>query len=66
MKARKNSKYARQEITLAKSSLEKRPEDVVQKDRLAWWSAYLGDYETAHQYAVSDYVKEYIKQCETS
>jgi hypothetical protein len=66
MKEKRNSKYARQEIELAKSSLAKRPKDDTQKDRLAWWSAYLGDYETAHQYAVSDRVKEYIKQCETS
>lgn len=66
MKERRNSKYARQEIGLAKSALEKNPDNDIQKDRLAWWSAYLGDIETAWQYAVSDHVKAYVKRCETS
>lgn len=66
MKEKRNSKYAKQEVALAKAILVKQPKDTTQKDRLAWWSAYLGDYETARQYAVSDYVKDYIKKCETS
>ena len=66
MPSKINSKYARNEIALAKAYLERSPISDSQMDRLAWWSAYIGDYETARQYAVSDYVKEYIEKCETS
>lgn len=62
----KTERYALNEISLAKSYLEINPDDSEQKDRLAWWSAFIGDYGTAKQYAVSDKVKNYIKQCETS
>lgn len=66
MKVRRNSKYAQNEVELAKSLLEQYPDDVIQKDRVAYWLAYLGDYETAREYAVSDSAKEYIEKCETS
>lgn len=66
MKEKRNAKYAARELELAKAYLKKSPLSESQRDRIAYWSAYLGDYETAHQYAVSDYVKEYIKKCETS
>lgn len=66
MSKKRNLEYANREIKLAKSYLETNPENEVQKDRLAWWSAYLGDYETAKEFAVSDSVKEYIEVCERS
>ena len=60
-----NLKYAQREVELAKSYLANR-EDDMQKDRLAWWSAYLGDFETANQYAVSQKVKDYINERQSS
>lgn len=65
MSKKRNLEYAAREIKLARSYLELNPEDEVQKDRLAWWSAYLGDLVTAREYAVSQKVKDYINQCET-
>lgn len=66
MKEKRNSKYAQREIKQALLNLQYNPEDKISSDRLAWWSAYLGDYETAWAHAVTDEVKEYIRQCETS
>lgn len=65
MPSKRQLQYAKNEIALAKSYLDLKPEDEVQKDRLAWWSAFVGDLETANQYAVSDKVKSYISTCET-
>jgi hypothetical protein len=65
MPSKRQIQYANNEVNLAKSYLQLNPEDEVQKDRLAWWSAFLGDLDTAKQYAVSDKVKEYIATCET-
>lgn len=64
--ATRREKYAQREVALAKAYLEVNPNDADQRDRLAWWSAELGDLETAKQYAVSDKVKQFISQCETS
>lgn len=64
MQNERNKNYARREIELAKEYLKLNPDNSSQKDRLAWWSAYLGDFETAHEYAVSPKVKDYIRQCE--
>lgn len=61
----RRKKYAQNEVALARLYLETNPDDDVQKDRLAWWSAVLGDLETAKEHAVSDKVKQYIEQCET-
>lgn len=66
MSKKRNLEYAAREIKLARSYLELNPEDEVQKDRLAWWSAYLGDYETARQFASTDSTREYIEVCERS
>lgn len=57
------SKYAEREIELAKNCLLSNPDDDIQKDRLSWWSAYLGDFETAEKYAVSDKAKNWIEIC---
>jgi hypothetical protein len=66
MKEKRNAKYAARELELAKAYINKSPLSETQRDRIAYWSAYLGNYETAREYAVSDYVKEYIKKCENS
>jgi len=60
------SKYARREVDLAKSYLEVNPDDIEQRDRLAWWSAYLKDFETAEKYAVSQKTKDYINERRTT
>lgn len=65
MKSKRNREYALREIELAKAFLAVNPENKVQKDRLAWWSACLGDFETAREYAVSKKVTDFIKECET-
>lgn len=65
MPSDRNIKYANNEISLAKAYLSMDPNDNDQKDRLAWWSAYLGDIETAKENAVSEKVKKYIQKCET-
>jgi hypothetical protein len=64
MPNQRNKNYANREIELAKEYLKLNPGNTAQKDRLAWWSAYLGDLGTARQYAVSEKVKDYIRQCE--
>lgn len=66
MPSQRNKNYANREIELAKEYLKLNPDNISQKDRLAWWSAYLGDFETAREYAVSGKVKDYIRQCEKS
>ena len=53
----KNKLYAQREIDLAKDSGD--------RDRVAYWSAYLGDFEQAREYAVSDKVKGYIDERQT-
>lgn len=66
MPSTRNINYAKREIELAKSYLERNPEDVVQRERLAWWSTYLGDYATAREHAVTEKARLYLEQCETS
>lgn len=65
MATSRNIKYAKNEVELAKGILARDPDNEVQKDRLAWWSAYLGDLETASKYAVSNKTKKYIESCKT-
>lgn len=61
----KKQQYASREISLARQALESNPDDTLQKDRLAWWSAYLSDFSTAELFAQSEKVKSYIEQCKT-
>lgn len=38
-------KYAQNEVKLASQCLEQSPEDATAKDRLAYWSAKLGNFD---------------------
>lgn len=58
---KKNEEYAKREIKLATTRLEQDPTNVAQKDRLAYWSAYLGDFSTADEFATSDKTKAIIE-----
>lgn len=55
-------KYCQNEIELAKLYLKSNPDDESQKDRLAYWSAKLGDFDTADSYASSDKCKALVNQ----
>lgn len=56
------NKYSENEITLARQLLEKNPDDAVQKDRLSYWLGKKGDFEEAEKYAVSDKMKDLLRQ----
>lgn len=55
-------KYAEAEIELSKQALEKDQSNIQQKERLVYWSAYLGDFKTANSFAETDKSKDIIKK----
>lgn len=61
----KNKKFAEREIKLAKRILETNPNDEIQKNRLSYWSAYLGDFKTAKDNSVSEKSEKIIEQWKT-
>lgn len=59
-------KYAKLEVELAQQALSAEPENILQQERLSWWSAVLGDFDTAEKYAVTDKAKVHLEKCRTS
>ncbi len=53
-------KYCTAEVELARLYLENDPENETQRDRLAYWSARMGDFETAEEYATSQMCRDLI------
>lgn len=57
-----NGKYAEREIELSKNILANDPDNQKQKDRCAFWLAYLGRFEEADQIQVSDKIAQIINE----
>jgi hypothetical protein len=47
-------KYRDNEISLSKGLLKDNPDDVTQRNRLAYWSLKKGDIKTAKEYGTSE------------
>lgn len=59
-------KFAAREIVLARQDLERNPNSTAAMERLSWWSAYLGDFETAEEFAVTEKAKVHLEKCRMS
>lgn len=55
-----NKMYAEMQIQLSLEILESDPDNEKIKDKLAYWSATLGDFKTADKYAVTEKTKSII------
>lgn len=65
MASQNKNKFAQNEIEVAHKMLQKYPDSEKYKERIGWWNAYLGNYEEAEKYAVTEKVRQYIKLCKT-
>ena len=65
MPSERNIKYAKSELDLAEKLLEKNPDSIKYKERVSWWNAFLGNYEVAEKYAVTEKAQQFIKTCKT-
>lgn len=58
----RNERYAENEITLASALLEQKPNDQKQKDRLAFWLAFLERWDEADLISTSEKMTAIINE----
>lgn len=65
MSNEKNIRYAQRELEVALAHLADDPDNIAYKERVSWWNSFLGNYEEAEQYAVTEKAKEFLRVCRT-